>query len=117
MLSCDYRILFQCLSLAIVTVTLGIFLFTRIKYGVVSSNITGAVALVIHIMVFYIAICVREYFGFDIISTINYSLFGDQILAYGDWSSAIRLQTVASVLLMALTVVRRERWINSAGLK
>ena len=115
--ACDYRVLFQGLSLILSVATLLIFLYTRIAFGRLSSSAASAIALAFHIMLFYLAICAREYFGVDIISIINNSLFGDQVLAYGDWSSAIRLQTVASVLLMALTVVRRERWINSVGLK
>ena len=111
----DFRVLFQCASMIVALIALCIFIAARVKYGRSSSNTVGAIALLLHIVVFYTAVCVREYAGVDILLYISEAVRVEFV--YGDWSAAIRLQMVISLLLMALTVVRRERWIKLAGLK
>jgi len=111
----DFRGLFQCASVIVALISLAVLIFARIKYGRSSSNTVGAIAVLLHIIVFYIFVCIREYAGIDLLLYVSNAIGAEFV--YGDWSAAIRLQVVISLLLMALTVVRREKWIRLAGLK
>ena len=111
---CDYRLILQGITLAIVSLAIVILVYSRIRFGRFANGMIGVLSLLVHVFVFYVSIYMREYGGFDLIGLINES-FGEDIMSYGLWSSAIRLQTAILIMFMVLTVVRRQAWIKSIG--
>ena len=110
----DFRFVLQGATFTIMFASLVMILYSRLRFGRLTSGMPGVVSLVLHIMIFYASIGIREFVGFDITEFVN-ECAGTEIISYGLWSSAIRLQTAILLVFMVLTVIRRQSWIKSIG--
>ena len=110
---CDVRLFVQGVTLLVSLCIFTCAISFRIKYKFLPAGMIGVVVLVVHIISFYTFILLRGFAGFDIIGFLN-EIVGREILSYGLWSSAIRLQTAIEILLMSLIIVRRHRWARSS---
>lgn len=108
----DIRVTMQSITLLVMVIVAISIIAYRIKYGYLSRSLWGVCALVIHIIIFYTCVLLAEFDIFDAIAFVQQALHCD-LISYGTWSSAIRLQTAIELLLMTLTVAWRRSWINS----
>ena len=74
----------------------------------------GATALAVHISIYYFFVLLWAFDIFSITAFIN-ELAGENCISFGLWSSAIRLQTVGELLMMAIILYRRYAWTQQAS--
>lgn len=109
----DLRLTLQSITLAVMIFSALAVAWFRIKYKYIPRSFWGICALIIHVILFYTLVILSEVGVFNVIEFAK-ETFNCQVLTFGTWSSAIRLQTAIEIFLMIGTVVRRQSWINSA---
>lgn len=108
-----HRLLFQSMTMIVFLLSIMIYVYIVAISGKFPSELRGIFCLSIHIVLFYTFVILDTLGIFSITLFVN-GIFGERIMSFTLWSSAIRLQTSIEVLLMSLTVLRRYRWIKSA---
>lgn len=104
-----YRPGIQIVTLVLCVFTLVFFLISKFKFGKIPSRMYGVIALCSHIIIYYVFVLLWEADIFSLPNFVNKYLGGD-IISFGLWSSAIRLQTALELVLMSITVYRRASW-------
>lgn len=107
----EFSVPFQVLSWLIALLTLSIFCYYRIKYGKLSTSMSAALSLIVHLFVFYTFVLLWVSNIYYLPGFLN-DLIGKNIITFGLWSSALRLHTSIDLAIMALTIIRRESWIR-----
>ena len=102
----------QFLTLIIVSVAAYIFYKYRGDTRFCGTNACGVFVLCLHIIIYYTFVLLWSAGIFYLPEFIN-DLFGFEFFGFGVWSAAIRLQTAIEILLMALTIKRRQTWMNT----
>ena len=104
-----YRLLIQLVATALCLAVIGMFLLVRIKTGRFPRTMCGITVLGIHIVIYYTFVLLWELGIFSISAFMN-NLLGTDLYWLGLWSSAIRLQTSIELVLMSVSIYRRQVW-------
>lgn len=107
----EFRLPFQVLSWTLVLIILAIICKTKIRYGMLPSNVSAVLPLLIHIFIFYTFVLLAFTGVFSLTEFLN-NLVGDYVFSFGLWSSALRLHTIIEIAIMVLQSCRREAWIR-----
>lgn len=109
----DYvRLAFQLLTLSVVFVAITVLIVARLRRYCSIQYCVAPLSLLIHIAVFYIFVILATCGSFNVTTYIN-EVLGINVISFGTWSSAIRLQTALELLIMVLMSCRRNLWIKS----
>jgi len=101
----DLRVAFQIVTFILLAITLIAYCIIHKKFGYTPRKHWGIIALIMHLMIFYVFVIFRSLGIFDLTIFID-ELFGVGIISFGTWSAAIRLQTAIELLLMSLSILR-----------
>ena len=108
----DVRIYIQIATMLIVAISALFFYKYRGNAAFCGRNSCGVLVLCLHIILYYFFVILWHYDVFYLPEFVN-SILGDDIFGFGIWSAGIRLQTAIEILLMALTIKRRQTWLNT----
>jgi len=113
---CDIRAILLAANAVVSVVLLGMIYSFRRKYKHIPDGFIGIIVLLAHFVVYCIAASLKEFGAIDSIAECIKISDACRFFSWGVWAEAIRLQTLVELILMTMTVARRQKWIND-GLK
>lgn len=105
------KIIIQSISFMILIATVVKLLLYRKRVGRLPRAGVNLLSLSVHLVIFYLFVMLANAGIFDLLAVLN-DLFGVDYLTYHLWSSAIRLQTVIEIFIMASSLRERITWIG-----
>ena len=103
------KLLVHSVSFILVLATIFIVLRRRLSVGRFPHAHVSVLSLSVHMSVFYFFVLLAGFDIFDVLAWISSQVYPHHI-TYQLWASAIKLQAVFELLILAISVAGREGW-------